>query len=120
MVSCGLHVLVQGVEQGDARGDVQLQNVLLRNIVQVLDQRPETVAVGGDDDLFPGPDLRDDRLLPIGDDAGHRVGQALAGGDLLRAEACVLTQTPLKKVSGISTTMLAIPQLFLWDRLFHF
>ena len=40
-VSQGLHVLVQRVDQGDARGDVQLQDVLVGDAVQIFDQGPQ-------------------------------------------------------------------------------
>lgn len=50
---------------------------------QVLDNAPETVAVGSDQDPLALLDLRDDLLIPEGQGAGDRVLQAFARGQLV-------------------------------------
>ena len=57
----GLQVGVQLVDQRDAGRDVQAGDVGLGDAVEVLDQRAQAVAVGGDQHGLAGPQVRDDR-----------------------------------------------------------
>ena len=43
-------VVVEVVDERDAGRDVEADDVLVRDPVEVLDERPEAVAVGGDED----------------------------------------------------------------------
>ena len=47
-------IVVQLIDQRYARGDVQLDNLFVRDIVQVLHQRSQAVTMGGDDHLPAG------------------------------------------------------------------
>ena len=76
-------VIIQFVDQRLARGNVQVDDVVVRHIVQVLDQRAQAVAVGGDQHVAAGPDRRGDGLVPERQHARHGVLQALGGGQLV-------------------------------------
>ena len=45
VVGNGLEAIVELVNQRDAGGDIEIRNLLIRNPIQVLQQRPEAVAV---------------------------------------------------------------------------
>ncbi len=59
-------VVFELVDERNARGNVQPDDVVVGDVVEVLHQRPETVAVGGDENAFTARDVGRDRFLPIG------------------------------------------------------
>lgn len=62
-----------------------------RLTLQVLDDAPETVAVGGDEHPLALFDLRDDLVVPEGQSAGDRVLQALARRELVLRQVGIAT-----------------------------
>ena len=68
----GLHVVVQLVHQRRAGGDVQFGDDVLADAVQLLHQRAQRVAVGGDDDGLVLLELGDDVLFEVGGNALER------------------------------------------------
>lgn len=59
--------------------------------LQVLDDAPETVAVGGDEHSLALFDLRGDLIVPEGQSAGDRVLQALARRQLVLSQVGIAT-----------------------------
>ena len=72
-----LEILVELVDEGLARRDVQLDDVGVADVVKVLHERPQAVAVGTHEDGVPGPQVRHDRVVPVREQPGDDVGQAL-------------------------------------------
>jgi len=70
-------VCVQIVDQGDARGDVQADDLVVGDVVQVFDQRAQAVAVRRDDDTLAGLDGRRNHVIPVGQDPIHGILQTL-------------------------------------------
>ena len=60
----------------------------------MLDEGAQGIAVGADQHALAGAQLRDDPRLPIGQDAGDRVLEALGLGDRNAAIALVLGEVP--------------------------
>ena len=81
----GTKLLVQFVHKGDSRGDVQIYDVGVRNVVEILDQCPEAVPVACNEDL-PASHRRCDAIMPAGEESCHGILQAFRGGELLVAE----------------------------------
>ena len=59
-----LQVGVELVDEGDTGRDIELDDVGVRDVIEILDERAEAVAVGGDDDAFAGFDDGRDLLVP--------------------------------------------------------
>src|SRR5690606_756205 len=70
-------VLVELVEQRDARRDVEPGDVLVGDAVEVLDERAQRVAVRGDEHGLAGLEVRDDLALPVRQGALEHVLEAL-------------------------------------------
>ena len=70
-------VVRQLVDERDARRDVEADDVVVRDPVEVLHERPEAVAVGGDEDALPVPEVGHDRVVPVRQEAGNRVLERL-------------------------------------------
>ncbi len=49
-----LHVVIQFVNEGDASGDVQTNNLVVFDIVKIFDNRPKTVAMSRDENTLAG------------------------------------------------------------------
>ena len=75
-------------------------DVLVADAVEVLDQRAQAVAVGGDEHRLAGPQVRDDRRLPVGQEAGDDVLEALGAGQV-GAEVGVLRQPGLRELAVV-------------------
>jgi len=79
-----IQVVVELVDQRSAGGDVELSNVILRNVVQVLDQGAEGVAVSGNDNVLAGLEVGGNLVLPVREDAveggGEGLGKVLVEG----------------------------------------
>ena len=77
----GAEALVQLVDDRHAGRDLELGDIVPGSSVEVLDERPQAVAVGGDQDDLAGQQLRGDGVEPVREHADHDIGQALGGGD---------------------------------------
>src|ERR1017187_9451196 len=73
----GLQVVVELVYQRHARRNVQLDDVTLRDIIEVLHQRAHAVAVRGGQHRLALPDNGRDGLVPQRQEPRHLVLQAL-------------------------------------------
>ena len=71
-------VVVELIDERDTRRNIQLDDLSVRQIVQILHQRAEAVSVRGDEDVFPGLDIRGDRRLPVRNKACDSIFQRLA------------------------------------------
>ena len=60
--------------------------VLVRDVIQVLDQSAQAVAVRRDEHSLARPDNGRNRLVPIGQHARHGILQALGARQLLRRQ----------------------------------
>lgn len=90
LVGHRLEVLVQVVHKRHARGDVQTRDRVLRDVVQVLHQCTEGVAVSSNDDLLALLNRRDDGLLPVGQDTLAGSGKRLSERQELLRDISVL------------------------------
>src|SRR5881409_1004219 len=82
-----LQAVVQLVDEGNSRRDVQLDDRRFRDPVQILDERTQAVAVSGNDDPLAGLNRRGDRVVPVRKEASDRVLQRfsqrqIAGADV--------------------------------------
>ena len=82
-------LLVELVHQRHRRGDVQLGDHVLGDVVEVLDEGAEGVPVGRDEHVLAGQDLRSDVVLPVRQHALERGLETLRLG-ALRHEELVL------------------------------
>src|SRR5437660_2495407 len=85
----GPKVRVQLVHGRDAGRDVQADDVLVGDLVEVLDQRPQRVAVGRDEHHAARSQVGHDPVVPVRQHARHHVLQALAARPQLGREAGV-------------------------------
>ena len=67
-------------------GHVEPDDGVLGHPVEVLDQRPQAVAVGGDEHGAAGLEVGDDGVVPVRQHAHDDVGQALGAGTDLRRQ----------------------------------
>src|ERR1700761_1236132 len=72
-----LEGVVELVDQGDAGRDVQRRDVLVADLVQVLDQGAQRVAVRHDQDRAAGPEVGHDLVVPVRQHPGQHVLEAL-------------------------------------------
>src|SRR5690349_18841160 len=72
-----LQIAVQFVHQRHSSGNVQFHDLALRNVVQVLHQRAQAVAVRRDQHLLPAADGRRNGVVPQRQKTGYRVFEAL-------------------------------------------
>src|SRR5690606_36671133 len=91
-----LEVLVELVDERLAGGDVQARDVLVGDAVEVLHQRAQRVAVGGDEHGLAGGEVGLDALLPVRQEALDDVLEALGLGQLV-TEARVLRVLVLRE-----------------------
>lgn len=79
-----IHVVVELVDEGSAGGNVELGDLGLVDIVQMLDEGAERVAVGSDDNVLTSLEVRNNTFLPVGEDAieggGEGLGEVLIEG----------------------------------------
>ena len=93
----GLELLVELVDERDARRDVQLDDLLLADAVEVLHERAQAVAVRGDEHALIVVDRRRDRLVPVRQEARDRVLQRFGERQLAALQVAVP-----RVVAGIS------------------
>jgi hypothetical protein len=74
---------VQFIHERYAGRDVQVHDVVIADLVEVLHQGPQAVAVGGDEHSPDGKDGRYNHLMPVRQEAGHGVFQALGAREFL-------------------------------------
>jgi len=75
-VSQWFQILIQLIDQWNPRGDIKLNDVVVRNIVEGLDEGSDGVSVGNDENLLTGLDKGKNVRSEVGDEAGYRVLQA--------------------------------------------
>src|SRR5207237_786668 len=75
-----LEVIVQFIDQRLAGGNVEFDDVGVGYVIEVLNERPQTVAVGHDDHMLSGPYRRRDGCVPKRQKSRHRIFQALGSG----------------------------------------
>ena len=120
LVGNGVHLLVDGilvtevplgndveigvelVDQRDARGDVDTDDLLIGKSLEDLDECAEGVSMGGDDDPLtcdhPGLDL----LLEVGDGTLHGLLQTLGKGqEMLRDAPVLLVERRVPGIVGV-------------------
>ena len=66
-------VFLQFIYQRDPRWDVQSDNLLIGNMIQILDQGPQTVSVSCDEDPFPFFHGRSNGVVPVREETLNRV-----------------------------------------------
>ena len=82
-------LLVKVVDQRYPGRDIQRDDVLFGDLVEVLDQRPQAVAVSGDDHFLAALDRRYDRLVPVGKKSRDRVLETFGQRELGRAQPLI-------------------------------
>ena len=60
-----LQVVVHLIYKRLARGNIGLDDVAVRHVVEVFDERPQAVAMRDDNHLLPGPYCRSNGRMPI-------------------------------------------------------
>ena len=76
----GFCVTVEFVHQRNAGRDVELEDLFLRKVIEVHDERAEAVPVGDDDQPLTLLHAGENRRFPVRENALERVLQALAVG----------------------------------------
>ena len=85
----GLEVGVEFVDERDAGGDVEFQDLLLGEVVEMFDEGSEGVAVRGDDDALAGLHSGRDFFVPEREEAVDGVLEALGERELILGDAGV-------------------------------
>src|SRR5664280_1442292 len=80
---------VERVDERNTRRDVQLWDLVIRNAVEMLHERAQAVAMSRDEHLLSAREARDDRVVPVREEAVHDDREALGGREELRREARV-------------------------------
>ncbi len=89
MVSDRLEIGIELVHQGYAIGDVELNDVAVRHLIQVFDQCANGVAVGHDQGLFTRFQGWRNGVVPKGQHARDGVFQAFRQGDQGGVNFCI-------------------------------
>ena len=92
-------VVVEVVAQRHAGGDVQPDHLLVPHAVEVLHQGAQAVAVGGDQDRPAEPQVRHDRVVPVGQHPDDDVLEALGRRAGLRREERVARVAVLRELA---------------------
>ena len=61
----GLEIIIELVDEGNSRRNVQSTDLLVRNVIQILYKGPESVPVSRNNDLLSRLDVRSDLALPV-------------------------------------------------------
>ena len=81
-VADGLQALVEVVDQGDARGDVEPDHCLIGHGVEIFHQRPQAIPMRHNEHTRAALQGGDNRRLPIRQEARHGVLEGFGtGGD---------------------------------------
>jgi len=82
-------VLIECIYKRHSGWYVELGNVIGRNVVQMLDESPESVAVRGDEKGFAGSDLGRNGIVPVGDKALLGELEGFGARKLIRVDVLV-------------------------------
>lgn len=83
------HIFIKLIDQGHCGRNIHAHNVLVGNIVQMLNQRTQRVAVSSDQNLAARFNVRDDFVFPVRNDARDGIRQALGQGKFLSRDMFV-------------------------------
>lgn len=79
-----VQVIIELVDERSSGGDVELGDLILGDVVQMLNEGTEGVAVGGNDDVLAGLEVGGNLVLPVGEDTveggGEGLGEVLVEG----------------------------------------
>ena len=79
-----VQVIIELVDERSSCGDVELGDLILGDVVQMLNESTKGVAVGGNDDVLAGLEVRGNLVLPVGEDTveggGEGLGEVLVEG----------------------------------------
>lgn len=89
-----LQIVVEFVNQRDACGNVQSDNLFLGDVIEVFDQRAQAVAVSGDKDTFTFANSGRNRFVPVGQEARDGVLQTFGQRKLFGFERSVSRALP--------------------------
>src|SRR5215471_6357850 len=78
-----LQLAVELVDERLAGRDVETNDLLVGDVVEILDQRPQAVAVRSDDHALPRAHGRRDHAVPVRQKAGDGVLEALGARELI-------------------------------------
>ena len=78
----GVELLIQIVDKGNSRRDVQIDDVSVRNVIEFLHQRTEAVPMTCDQDGLTGLHRRRDLTVPKREESCSGILQALRGREL--------------------------------------
>ena len=94
----GLEIVIELVDEGNSRRNVQSTDLLVGNVIQILHEGPQSVPVSRNNDLLSRLDVRSDLALPV----RH---ETLAGG-LQTLSELVVEFNPLvpRIVGGVMLT----------------
>src|SRR5208283_4430381 len=84
-----LEVVIKFLDERYTSGNVQINNLPVGDILQILHEGAQAVAMGRNEYLLPGPDSRDDHFLPAGHKARHGVLQTFRQRKLFFCEVLV-------------------------------
>ena len=85
----GFQLLVELVHERYPGWDIQFDDVLFRGVIEILDERAQAVAMGGDEDSFSSLDVGRDGGVPLREESGNRILQRLRERQLIRLQICV-------------------------------
>src|SRR5262252_2651613 len=83
VMSQRLQLAVELVDERLAGWDVEIHDLLLGDVVEIFDERPQAVAMRGDDHALAGAHGRPDHVLPVRQKASDRVLEALGARELI-------------------------------------
>jgi hypothetical protein len=84
-----VHISIEFVQERHASGDVQLEDVFFRDVVQVLHQCAQTVAVSGDENVLACLEIGHDLSQEFRQVALTRQLQRFRLGDLILGQVAV-------------------------------
>jgi len=84
-----VQLVVEPEPPRNPRGHLQSDDLVVGDVLQVLDEGPDRVAVRHDEDPGERAQVPRDGVLPVGDHPDHDVGQALGVGEDARGQAPV-------------------------------
>src|SRR5664280_2004083 len=90
---------VERVDERNTRRDVQLWDLVIRNAVEMLHERAQAVAMSRDEHLLSAREARDDRVVPVREEAVHDDREALGGREDLRRKTRIASIEP--RVGGV-------------------
>src|SRR5690606_15600136 len=95
-----LEVVIQLIDQRNAGRDVQTSNVFIADAIQMLDQRTQRVAVGGDHHGLACRQISLDVVLPVRKHAVQYILEALGAWSGI-AQRCIALIVDLAEFRGI-------------------